>query len=176
LRRDIAWKVACGCALTTRASTHRAGVLAQPHPHLAQATARLRGGPPGGGGNRGAQGPHRHRARVRPGDRVHADRRQSPRRPTGLELLAREERGLEGLGDSGYGSGHTRACRAARCAASAPPPRVVAGSACTRTRTRCARAALHHHPQLQESYRAGGRWWNARSSRWSLTAADHPGQ
>jgi hypothetical protein len=57
LRRDIAWKVACGAAAGRRGvPSHGAGVLAQSVAVLGPAAADLRGGQPGRGGNRGAQG------------------------------------------------------------------------------------------------------------------------
>jgi hypothetical protein len=55
MRRDIAWKVTCGLRLNDEGfSSHGAGVLAQPHPHLAETAADLGGGPPSGGGDWGA--------------------------------------------------------------------------------------------------------------------------
>jgi IS5 family transposase len=154
-----------------------------------------------------------------------------PDGPTGLELLAGEQPGLEVLGDSGYGSGQTRAAlrvaghtqtikpiplhsavpggftihdfridtqagwsgarRASRrrspapagsaspviagvacCAGAAPPPRVAAPSTCTPTRTNCApRGVARPLAASRPATGAGGRWWNARSLGWSLTAA-----
>jgi hypothetical protein len=42
LRRDIAWKIACGLRLDDEGfHPHGAGVLARPHPHLAAAQADL---------------------------------------------------------------------------------------------------------------------------------------
>jgi len=54
LRRDIAWKVACGLRLDDEGFHPTVLVLASPHPPLGSAQADLRRGPPGGRCDRGA--------------------------------------------------------------------------------------------------------------------------
>src|SRR5829696_9237079 len=60
----------------------------------------------------------------------------------------------------------------AHCAGVAPPPDVAARSASTPTRRSCVPPAAARPPVASSTATgAGGRWWNAPSPGWSLTAA-----
>jgi hypothetical protein len=100
------------------------------------------------------QGPHRRRTRVRAGDRVCADGCHRRGRAHRVKLLAAEEPGLEVLGDSGYGSGATRAAGHSQTikpiplqsAVRAGSPSTTSGSTGRLARSGASRATPHRSP------------------------------
>jgi Transposase domain (DUF772) len=117
LRRDVAWKVACGLRLDDEGfhptvlvywrnrirTSLRPRRVFEAVRQVVEATGVLKG-----------------RGRLVTACALNAA--NLPDGPTGLELLAGEEPGLEVLGDSGYGSGQTRAALRHRQAWPHDPP------------------------------------------------------